>query len=171
MATLAVTAIGVDRPGIIARVTGTLMEHGGNIEDSTMTILGGQFAMVLLVTAVTGAMELEDSLAAATSDLGLIVTVRQISAASPAPPATHLLSVYGTDRPGIVHAITSALATRGVNITDLATRVLEGASEVYAMMLEVRLPDGMGEEELLAAVRADAPDVDVSVHPLHVGEA
>ncbi|MBW3611674.1 MAG: GHKL domain-containing protein [Actinobacteria bacterium] len=49
MAHVAVTAIGTDRPGIVARVTGVLVEHGGNLEDSAMTILGGHFAIMLVV--------------------------------------------------------------------------------------------------------------------------
>jgi hypothetical protein len=56
---LAVTAVGADRPGIIARVTRVLYEHGGNLEDSSMTILGGHFAIMLLVDAPTDAATLE----------------------------------------------------------------------------------------------------------------
>ena len=45
---VAVTALGADRPGIVAAVTGVLMRHGGNLEDSAMTNLGGHFAMMLV---------------------------------------------------------------------------------------------------------------------------
>ncbi len=69
MAELAVTAVGADRPGIIARVTGVLLEHGGNLEDATMTILRGQFAMMLLVDADVAPDTLERDLAEATRDL------------------------------------------------------------------------------------------------------
>ena len=71
--------------------------------------------------------------------------------------ASHILSVYGADHPGIVHAVTSALAAREVNITDLTTRLVGGDGEpLYAMMLEVALPAGLPLEELersLADVR------------------
>ena len=50
MRTFAVSAIGADRPGIVAAVTGALLPHGINIEDSRMAILGGRFAMMLVVT-------------------------------------------------------------------------------------------------------------------------
>ena len=49
MPELAVTAIGRDRPGIVASVTGALLDLGGNVEDSQMSILGGHFAVMLLV--------------------------------------------------------------------------------------------------------------------------
>ncbi len=44
-----VWTLGADRPGIAAAVTGPLLELGGNLEDCSMTILSGQFAMVLVV--------------------------------------------------------------------------------------------------------------------------
>jgi glycine cleavage system transcriptional repressor len=168
MAELAVTAIGADRPGIIARVTRVLLEHGGNLEDSTMTILRGHFAIMLLVRTDADPVALESELADATADLGLVVTVRPVGEGAQSAPATHVLSVYGSDRPGIVHAVTQVLADRAVNVTDLETRVLGGEKPVYAMMLEVALPPGDTEDALAAAVSRGAPDVEVSIHPLDV---
>src|SRR5688572_10850866 len=98
MAELAVTAIGADRPGIIARVTRVLLEHGGNLEDSTMTILRGHFAIMLLVRTDADPVALESELADATADLGLVVTVRPVGEGAQSAPATHVLSVYGSDR-------------------------------------------------------------------------
>jgi glycine cleavage system transcriptional repressor len=137
---LAVTAVGADRPGIIARVTRLLHDHGGNLEDTSMTILGGHFAMMLLVTADAEPAALEQALAVGTADLGLVVSVRPVGGGHASPPPTHMVSVYGSDRPGFVAAVAEALADRSVNVTDLSTRVLEGESTVYAMMLEVALP-------------------------------
>lgn len=166
---LAVTAIGADRPGIIARVTGVLREQGGNLEDSSMTILGGQFAIMLLVTADTEAESLERALREATEDLGLVVTVRPVGTGGPSAPPTHVLSVYGSDRPGIVAEVAAVLADAQVNVTDLTTRVLEGERPVYAMMLEVALHDPEGAEALRSAVLDRVDDVDVSVQALDAG--
>ncbi|HUH06555.1 MAG TPA: ACT domain-containing protein [Egibacteraceae bacterium] len=168
MAELAVTAIGSDQPGIIARVTKVLYEHGGNLEDSSMTILGGHFAIMLLVQTDASPTELETALAEGTSDLGLVVTVRPVGHGAPAAPPTHVLSVYGADRPGIVHSVTSALADHGVNVTDLETRVLEGERPVYAMMLEISLPPDLTQDRLAQAVSARVEEVEVSIHPLDV---
>lgn len=168
MAELAVTAIGADRPGIIARVSRVLLEHGGNLEDSSMTILRGQFAIMLLVTTETAAAALEEALVEATDDLGLVVTVRAVGAGVDSPPPTHMLSVYGSDRPGIVHGVAQALADRGVNVTDLTTRVLEGERPVYAMMLEIALPDGTDADALADALTDEVEAVEVSIHPLDI---
>ena len=166
MAQLAVTAVGADRPGIIARVTGVLLQHGGNLEDSSMTILGGQFAIALLVSTESSADALEQALGDATGDLGLLVSVREIGPGSHSPAPTHMLSVYGADRPGIVHGIAQVLADQRVNVTDLTTRVLDGERPVYAMMLEVSLPDGVSQDALAAALRQDVAEVEVSLRAL-----
>lgn len=169
MPVLAVTAIGADRPGIVARVTGVLLEHGGNLEDSSMTVLGGQFAVVLLVETATAPATLESALGTATSDLGLVVSVRPVGAGAPRRVApTDVVSVYGADRPGIVHAVAAGLADRGCNVTDLVTRVLPGDAPVYVLQLEVALPAGIDPDDLVAALRRDAAlaEVAVSVQPL-----
>lgn len=167
MSSLAVTAIGVDQPGIIARVTGVLYEHGGNLTDSSMTILGGHFAIMLLVDCGADPAELEAALADATADLGLIVRVAEVGEGHESAPATHVLTVYGTDRPGIVHAASRALAEAGVNVTDLTTQLLGGEQPVYACVMEIALSDATDEEALAAFVR-DAVGVEVSVHPVDV---
>ena len=80
--------------------------------------------------------------------------VRPLAPEDAAPTAAessagYILRVYGADRPGIVHAVTSLLAERGLNITDLNTRVIGGAGgPVYVMLLEVDMPDGPGAEAL-----------------------
>ena len=50
---LAVTAIGRDRPGIVAAITSALLEAGGNVDDSQMSILHGHFAVMLIVSPVS----------------------------------------------------------------------------------------------------------------------
>ena len=170
MPLLAVTALGADRPGIIARVTGVLLDHGGNLEDSTMTILGGQFAIVLLVRADADPAAVEADLIERTADLGLVVAVRPVGAGALSAPATHMLSVYGADRPGIVHAVASVLAERSVNVTDLTTTVLEGDRPVYAMLLEISLPEKVTPEDLTESLRRsdELEAVETSIHPLDV---
>ena len=169
---VAVTAVGADRPGIAAAVTGVLVEHGCNLEDTSMTILRGHFAMMLVVDTPPGldAAELEAALARAAGALDLVVTVRAIDEAVATSPegGAWTVSVYGADRPGIVHGVASKLADAGVNIVDLTTRVIGDPSQpVYAMLLEVTVPpeidpDALGQE--LAALASEL-HVDCSMHP------
>jgi len=148
VAHVAVTAVGTDRPGIVAAVTKVFLDHGCNLEDSSMTILRGLFAMMLVVDAPpgVGAEDLESGLAGPAAALDLVVAVRPLpdvgsSDAQSAGGDSWAVSVYGADRPGIVHGIADLLAREGVNITDLSTRVIGDPDRpVYAMLLEVSLP-------------------------------
>ena len=78
MSLLAVTVLGHDRPGIVADTTAALAGLGGNLEDSTMTLLRGHFAMLLLVRTSAGAADVRDALAGLTADGRLTVDVREV---------------------------------------------------------------------------------------------
>jgi glycine cleavage system transcriptional repressor len=171
MTKFAVWTLGADRPGIVASVTGALFEHGCNLSDCSMTILAGNFAMVLVVEGpdALGAADLEQALAvpAAAFDLGVAVRVigadEQVQSGAP-----FVVSVYGADRPGIVHHVATALADVGVNIRDLETRVIGDASEpVYAMLLEVSLPAHVTADDVADRLRELAAElgVDATLHP------
>ena len=171
MAHFAVAAVGVDRPGIVAAVTAVFVEHGCNLEDSSMSILRGHFAIMLIVNAPEGltADQLEDDLRDPASRFDLVVAVRAIDDNVPSSPAGDAwsLAVYGADRPGIVHRFTQLLADHGVNIVDLTTRMIgEPDQPVYAMLVDVTLPPSLDPDELRqdAATLASELDVDCSLN-------
>jgi glycine cleavage system transcriptional repressor len=167
---LAITAIGADRPGVVAGVTGVLAALDGNLEDTSMTILGGRFAMVLIVAVPDGtsADDVLAELAGPAADLGLDISVHPSDtsgAVTVGDPWS--VSVYGADRPGIVHRFAEVLAERGVNITDLTTRVIgDPTRPVYAMLLDVLLPEGVSHVDVESALAAVASElgVDCSMH-------
>ncbi len=171
MSLLAVTVIGHDRPGIIAETTRLLADLGGNLEDSTMTILRGHFAMVLLVATPRPPGEVQAALAPLTADGSLLVSVAQVPAEpEPAPlGSTYLLSVHGADRPGIVSAVTSVVAAADGNITDLSTRL---AGELYVLLAEVELPPTVDLAALDARLAETAATlgVDVTLRELDTDE-
>ncbi len=170
MTHLAISALGADRPGIVAAVTGVLVEQGCNLEDTSMSILRGHFTMMLVVS---GPDELDPAAleaAVAAADRELVVTVRTIGDDVPDSPVGEPwnLAVYGADRPGIVHRVTSLLAERSVNVVDLTTRVLgEPDRPVYAMILDITLPPGVEAGALQEELRAVAGElgVECSLHP------
>lgn len=142
MPSLAVTVIGHDRPGIIAEVTGVVADLGGNLEDSSMTLLRGHFAWTLIADVDVAAEDLHARLAHLQAD-GLVVSVLPVPPEEPHGPdaGSYVLSVHGADRPGIVASVTGALAAHGGNITDLSTRL--GPGGLYLLVAEVTLPAGV----------------------------
>lgn len=156
---LLLSGVGRDRPGIVAGVTGLALEHGLNVEDSRSTILGGHFTMMLMVSApdILDLEALRGGLDETGRRLELEATflhelVEPSAAKSPDP--SHVVTVYGADHPGIIHAVSSVLAERGVSITDLATHLVgEGVGRpLYVMLMEVAIPSELGAGALEAAL-------------------
>lgn len=156
----AVTVLGHDRPGIIAEATGALAHLGLNLEDSTMTLLRGHFAMVLVCAGDVAAEAVATALAPLGADAALTVSVREVPQESRgvAPGTPWVLTVHGGDRPGIVSSVLAALARAGGNVTDLSTRL---AGELYLLVAEFELPPGADTETLAAALDAAAAAVGV----------
>ena len=132
-----------------------------------MAILGGHFSMMLVVSGPTDldAGTLEAALTPVAHELHLVTMVRAIDAAVAvaAPGELWTVSVHGADHPGIVHGIAQALAEMGVNVVDLATRVVPGdGGPAYVMVLDVTLPDDIDGDELNARLEAVGAELGVS---------
>lgn len=155
----------------MAAIARVLLELDGNVEDSRMSILRGQFAVMLIVALPEGTdrAKLEQKLSPVREALGLealtVSPVEKAPAAGPEP--THVLSVYGADHSGIVHAFSTALADRGISITDLETKLAGENEGIYVMLMEIAAADS-DETELRTALEAVAEEagVDVSLREL-----
>ena len=161
----AVSVVGKDRPGIVAAITGGLFNLGCNIADSSCTMLGGEFAMILIISMKRpfSKSRLIEELKPVCDGLGMTLGVRTLHPDEIIRQETDgeicMVSVYGADQPGIVYRVTKELATRSINITDLNTRLIGTAEEpVYVLMLEIALPEGEsaeGVEQTLAALKKE----------------
>jgi glycine cleavage system transcriptional repressor len=175
LAHFAVTVISKDRPGIVADITELLFRVGCNIEDSSCTMLGGDFAIILIVSHVKPfpKARLVDEFRRLHDEKGLAAVVRSLHDDEICPCKEEgelcLISVYGSDQPGIVYRVTRALADHQVNITDLNTRLIGSSEEpVYVMMLEAVLPAGMaieGAEKLLENLKKEL-NVEIGVRAI-----
>ena len=150
-----VTALGKDRAGIVAGVTKILYQLGCNLEDSAMTRLEGEFAIMLIFSspAKMTADRLRRVFEPLERRLKLVVHLKALSKAESGTPRkegrTFLISVYGGDRPGIVFRVSEALARASINITDVHThRSIGKAPSLYLMLLEVEVPSRLSVETL-----------------------
>jgi glycine cleavage system transcriptional repressor len=171
---LAVT--GRDRPGIVAELTRALLDHGLNLEDAEMAILRGHFAVMLVLAAPAdldeAALRKDLDGVRATVPLDTVSLTEVPALQAPAATASHAISVYGADHPGIVHAVSAALAERGVNITDLEARLtVSGTRPVYTMIMELELPAEAEPEDLRAALGEVGSEAGVDVSLREIGSA
>ncbi|GAW68410.1 amino acid-binding protein [Geoanaerobacter pelophilus] len=155
LAHFAVTIIGKDRTGIVADASEVLYKLGCNVEDSSCTMLGGEFAMILIVSHEKpfSKKQLEADFALKNANTGLSAFIRplkddEVCYQGPVGELC-LISVYGSDKSGIVYRVTRELADRGVSIADLNTKLIGTPEDpVYVLVLEAALPNGMTVEDV-----------------------
>ncbi len=150
----ALTIIGRDRPGIVSQVTEILFQGGFNIADSSCSILGGQFSMILIISnPEISTKEQFSNTFQPLEEQHLSVYIRTLKPGGEIRPELEgelcMISVYGADKPGIVFQVTKELGDRKINITDLNTKLVgDKQKPVYVMMLEAMLPEGSEIEDL-----------------------
>ena len=175
---LIVSVTGKDRPGIIAAVTKTFYELGGNLEDASMTILAGEFAMILLVSfrAVARHKVLAKNLKQLEKKLKLSITVQRLSERTwPSQSRSvisipHLILIFGRDRAGIVYRVSHVLAQNKLNITDLNSKLImtKEMKAIYALLIEVDIPKKflVGRLQQKLQQIAKTLQVDLSLKPV-----
>jgi glycine cleavage system transcriptional repressor len=146
----------------VAGITGVLYDTDCNIRDSSMTILAGEFAMLLIVELPDGmsADALDQALAEVQRRFDLAIFIKRLTEEEiryQPPPGTRnwAVTIYGGDRKGIVHHVASVMARKGVSITELKTKVLGGLGGVGIVSMKVAAP----LEVELGAIRDQLSDV------------
>jgi glycine cleavage system transcriptional repressor len=167
------TAIGRDRPGLVHQVSRTINDASGNLEDSRMAVLGGEFALIVLLSGASSAIErVRAQLPELEERLGLRVSMHDTHAAEVSRGSTlYRLRVTGVDRPGIVLSISKTLASRGINVMSLESRLTnapESGTPLFVLMTEIQVPSEIALSSLrqkLAEV-CDAEDLDFELETL-----
>ncbi len=154
-ATVCLAVLGRERPGMVAGITGVLYETECNIRDSLMTLLAGEFVMLLIVElpARMTAAALERSLSDVQRRFALTLLTRELlddeaQIFSPPPSRVWAVTIYGGDRRGIVHHVASVMARKGVSITHLRTKVLSHLQGAGIVTMRVLAPPELSIEEL-----------------------
>lgn len=170
----ALTIVGRDRPGIVSQVTEILFNHGCNLADSSCSILGGQFAMILILghpqyTSLASFGDAFKPLEATDLTVALRVLKPGGETRTRIEGELCMISVYGADKPGIVYRVAQVLGEKKINITDLNTKLV-GSEErpVYVMVIEAALPEEVTEEAVnkwLTPVREEL-QIDITVRTI-----
>jgi len=171
MESLVVTVIGKDRPGLVESVSAVVEEHGGNWVESRMSRLAGEFAGILRVSVPADRADgLTEALEGLRAD-GLRVVVERGFEEAVEEGHIIVLELIGSDRPGIVHKISEALAARGVNVDELNTEC-DGApwsgDTLFKAMARLRAPQSLDLDQLRESLEAIAGDLMVDIT---IGEA
>ena len=165
------TAFGKDRPGIAADVTEILFENGCNLEDTSMTLLAGEFTLILLFTADSAdvAEPVSRACRRLEQEKGIFAFLRPLEPREAAPANgffTRSLHVEGLDHSGIVFKVSRCLADNRINIVDLKSKVKaspESGTAMYVMDIRVQIPDGTDMVDVETRLSEVADDLNVDI--------
>lgn len=150
---IVLSAVGTDRAGVVNDITKVVLDCGGNIEESRMTALGAEFAMLLLISGNWHTLtKLEAELEKLTRDRSLEITIKktgQRGARGDCMP--YGVDVVALDQPGIIYSLANFFATREIEIADLATRSYAAAhtgAPMFAVQMTVNVPASIAIAQL-----------------------
>ena len=171
------TAFSEDRPGIVASISQLIYENGCSMEQSAMTNLSGEFAIMLLFSSIGNGDngELLDKMNAECRrlerDKGITAYIRPVTVEpQDAKPGVQRKTIHveGQDQAGIVYKVSQFLATNKVNISHLNSDVRQSpqsGAALYTMSIDVEIPAGFSLDRLAEGLGeiGDELNVDVTV--------
>jgi glycine cleavage system transcriptional repressor len=156
---LVISALGEDKPGIIEQLTRQVAFHECNIHDSRMTVLGGEFAIILLVSGAEPSLQrLAPVIEEVAERLGLKTLLRRTSARpSEMQSRPYQVQVVALDHPGIVHEIARFFSERDLNIEEMDTQTY-AAPHTGSPMFSLNMVVNIGSATTVRALRDDFMD-------------
>lgn len=145
---MVVTALGEDRPGIVRELSRAIAETGCNIEDSRMTVLGGEFAIMMMVSGRWNELaKLESAMPNAAKRIGLQIHLKRTESDEEAEQLLpYSVEVVSLDHPGIVTELANFFASREINIHEMSTSSYAAAhtgTPMFGVQMTIDVPAGV----------------------------
>lgn len=142
---LVITALGQDRPGLIAQLSHAINEAGCNIQDSRMSVLGGEFAILMQVSGKWNNLsKLESTLNTLQEASGLTITSkRTVPRKLDQDKIPYTIEVVSIDHPGIVCQLAEYLSAKSINVYDMVSSSQPAphtGSPIFTLNMTVEIP-------------------------------
>jgi glycine cleavage system transcriptional repressor len=142
---LVISALGTDRPGIVDELSNIIYQHGLNIEDSRMTVLGGEFAILLLISGDQVALDILQSQVPELEETLQMSLLAKPTSETESGKGTipYAVDVASLDHPGIVSSIASFFSERDINIVNLTTESYSAphtGTHMFALHMTIGIP-------------------------------
>ena len=142
---IVLSAVGTDRPGVVKDITKAILDCGGNIEESRMTSLGAEFAVLLLISGNWHTLQkLEKQLDKLRDEDALSISIKKTGAAARKENCMpYAVDVVSLDQPGIVYHLADFFAARDIEIAEVATRRYSAAhtgAPMFSVQMNVNIP-------------------------------
>ena len=143
--TLVLTALGTDQPGLIAKLSQVINDNDCNIEDSRMSVLGGEFAILMQISGNWDRLaKLENLLKKLQDTTGLSInTKRSEGRQDILGKVPYTVEVVSIDHPGIVYQLAEFFSQRAINVHDMTTGSQAAAhtgTPVFTLEMTVEIP-------------------------------
>jgi len=150
---IVISAIGTDRTGVVQDLTKVVLNCGGNIEESRMTTLGSEFAMLLLVSGNWHTLSrLEQGLEKLSEKDDLSISIKQTHEKPPsADRMPYAVDIVALDQQGIVFNLANFFASRDIEIADVATRSYPAAhtgAQMFSVQMAINVPSSIHVAQL-----------------------
>ena len=166
---LVITTVGRDKVGTVEMITDVIVKHSANIEESRMARLGGEFAVIMLLSVPAEERQALTVNLQALEDKGL-TTISKPTDLSRATEfqgfVPYEISVIGADHEGIVYSVARYLAAEGINVEEMDTRVTNApntGTPLFSMWSRVQVPPDLSLSQLRRKLEAIAEDIDVDI--------
>ena len=165
MNNLIITAIGSDRPGIVSELSGIITTHGGNVEESRMSRLGSDFAIIMLVSVST---EWEESLGIALQSINdLTISTKLTQIQELGDNKKYQINLNGADNEGIVKVLSKYLAEKSINILEMETHITQApisGTPLFNLNAFISIPNDIEEKVIQSDLSQIAQKLGVEIH-------
>ena len=168
---LVLTAVGRDRSGVVEEFTKLILHYDGNIEASRMVRLGGDFAMLVFVSAPENrVIELRRAVAELHyTKFDVLTRLSEVGIEAEDPHVSRCtITVLGADHMGIINQVAQYLTEQGINLESMHTEVSAApmsGTPLFTMSAEVVVPPQLAVDDLREAMEfiGDEMGVDTKI--------
>lgn len=176
MRNFVLTLTGPDRIGIVEETTRLLLGRGGNVETSRMARLGGEFAILMLVSMPEGPSSgLDEDLATLTGRGYKVTTTQADRTYAEAHPGwlPFRIEVHGADHEGIIHEVARYLSRRGISIESMDSESVPAPTSgvpLFAMTAQVVVPPGLSGQGWEAGLEEIGSRMNLEIRAIAAGD-
>lgn len=169
---IVLTLTGPDRVGVVEEVTRLVLGRGGNVESSRMARLGGEFAVLMLLSAPEARLEGLEGDFEGLKAKGYTVGIAQAGSTGQEHEgwSPYHIAVDGADHEGIIHEVARYLAAHGISIEEMdseSSPAPTSGAPLFSMRALVLAPPD-ADDSWSAGIReiGDRLNLEIEVEPL-----
>ena len=161
---LIISAVGSDRPGIVSEISGVITSHGGNVEESRMSKMGSDFAIIMLVSV---SPDWDESLKLALQSIAdLHISTKLTEAHDSGDVNKCRIDLNGADNEGIVNVLSEYFAGKSINIIEMNTHVTSApitGTPLFNLNAIITLPLDIVIEEIKSDLEGISQELGVDI--------